>query len=78
MSGQFSRWNDFLHFCDLLEDDRSKLSHTKVAAWGATLLNYANICYQFLSAHPDAPTLLATCAAHAVAAAKHEFKRMSV
>lgn len=72
---QFSRWNDLLHFCDVLEDDRSKISHTKVAAWGAVFLNYANIVYQFLQVHPDAPVLFATATAHVVAAVKMELKR---
>lgn len=71
----YSRFNRFLYFCDLLEDDRSKISHTKVAAWAAVLLNYVTITYQFIQDHPNAPVLVATTLAHITAAVKHEFKR---
>lgn len=71
----FSRWNRFLHFLDLLEDDRSKISLTKVQAWGAAIINFVNMGYQFLQTHPDAIMLGATTLGHAIGALKHEIKR---
>lgn len=71
----YSRLNRLLHFMDLLEDDRSKLSHTKVAAWGTALINFANMAYQFTRDHPDAIMLGATTFGHVIGAVKHEIKR---
>ena len=71
----YSRINRALHFCDLLEDDRSKISLTKVGAWGTAIINFANMGYQFLQTHPDAIMLTATTVGHALGALKHEVKR---
>lgn len=71
----YSRWNNMLHFCDLLEDDRSKVSLTKVQAWGAAAINFVNMGYQFIQTHPDAIMLGATMLGHAMGAIKHEIKR---
>lgn len=73
----YSRWNNFLYFCDLLEDDRSKISHTKAMAWGGALMNYANMAYQFVQTHPDAAMLATSTLTHLLTAAKHELKRFN-
>lgn len=71
----YGRVNNLLHFCDLLEDDRSKISHTKVMAWLAGVTNVLNMVYQFFQTHPDATMVIGTNIGHAIAAMKHEFKR---
>jgi len=74
-------------FLNLLEDERPRLSLTKVGLWGATLTNLANGMAQVgdqirsmltdTPAHASIPALVATSFAHAVMAAKAEIKRRS-
>lgn len=71
----YSRLNRALYFCDLLEDDRSKLSLTKAGAWLGMIGNYANMVYQFCQAHPSVVMMAGTTMAHLGAAIKHELKR---
>jgi hypothetical protein len=76
---------DFLNF---LEDDRPRLSLTKIGLWGATLTNLANGMAQVgdqvrsmlmdTPSHASIPALIATSFTHAVMAAKAEVKRRSV
>ncbi|HEX5278942.1 MAG TPA: hypothetical protein VFW28_02575 [Micropepsaceae bacterium] len=74
-------------FLNLLEDDRPRLSLTKIGLWGATLTNLANAMAQVgdqvralltdTPGHPSLPLLAATSLTHAIAAAKAEIKRRS-
>lgn len=72
-------------FLNLLEDDRPRLSLTKIGLWGATLTNLANGMAQVgdqiralltdMPGHASLPLLAATSITHAIAAAKAEWKR---
>lgn len=74
-------------FLNLLEDERPRLSLTKIGLWGATLTNLANGMAQVgdqirsmltdTPTHASIPALAATSFAHAVMAAKAEMKRRS-
>ena len=77
-----------LNFLNLLEDDRPRLSLTKIGLWGATLTNLANAMVQVgdqirsmlmdTPSHASIPALAATSFAHAIMAAKAEFKRRTI
>ncbi|MDE2474671.1 MAG: hypothetical protein KGO48_06465, partial [Alphaproteobacteria bacterium] len=66
-------------FLNLLEDDRPRLSLTKIGLWGATLTNLANGMAQVgdqirsvltdTPGHLSLPLLAATSITHAIAAA---------
>lgn len=74
-------------FLNLLEDERPRLSLTKIGLWGATLTNLANGMAQVgdqiralltdTPGHLSLPLLAATSLTHAIAAAKAEIKRRS-
>ncbi len=76
-----------MEFLNLLEDDRPRLSLTKIGLWGATLTNLANGMAQVgdqlramltdTPGHASLPLLAATSVTHAIAAAKAELKRRS-
>jgi hypothetical protein len=72
---QYSWINDALHFIDVLEDDRSKLSLTKVGAWLGMLANYGNMVVQFFAVHTNIDAIALTMGTHLITAVKHEFKR---
>ena len=76
-----------LEFLNVLEDDRPRLSLTKIGLWGATLTNLANGMAQVgdqirsvltdTPGHASLPLLAATSFTHAIAAVKAEMKRRS-
>lgn len=75
------------NFLNLLEDDRPRLSLTKIGLWGAMLTNLANGMAQVgdqvrsmlmdTPSHASLPALAATSFAHALAAWKAEIKRQT-
>lgn len=77
-----------LNFINVLEDDKPRLSLTKLGLWGAMLANIGNVFVQGADqvraaftdtpGHPNLALLVATGAAHAFAAAKAEMKRYTV
>lgn len=74
-----------LTFINVLEDDKNRLSLTKLGLWGATLASIGNVVAQVgdqvraiftdTPGHSSIPLLVATSAVHAIAAAKAEVKR---
>lgn len=77
-----------LEFINVLEDDKDRLSLTKLGLWGSMLANIGNVAVQASDqlravftgspAHPSLALLVATGTAHALAAAKAEMKRYTV
>lgn len=77
----------FLNFINILEDDKPRISLTKVGLWGATLGSIGNVLAQVgdqvrsifteTPGHASIPLLIATSTVHAIAAGKAELKRRS-